>query len=56
MLSGAMSEDMELKLLKAGVWGNCGYEIRPELLKQVVMAVNNGQMWMRRMLVEECLH
>jgi len=56
ILSGVMSEDLELNLLKAGVWGNCGYEIRSELLKQVVMAVNNGQMWRRRMLVEECMH
>jgi DNA-binding NarL/FixJ family response regulator len=50
VLGGTISEDMELKLVRAGVWGNCGHEISSELLKQVVMAVQKGQMWIRRML------
>jgi two-component system NarL family response regulator len=50
ILSCAMSEDMEFKLMKAGVWGSCRHEISSELLKQVVIAVQQGQMWIRRML------
>jgi DNA-binding NarL/FixJ family response regulator len=50
ILSCSMSEDMEFKLMKAGVWGSCPHEISTELLKQVVIALQQGQMWIRRML------
>ncbi len=50
ILSGAISEDMEWELLKAGVRGCCRYEISSDLLKQVVMAVQQGELWIRRTL------
>jgi DNA-binding NarL/FixJ family response regulator len=50
ILGGAISEDMELNLVRAGVWGSCPHEISSELLKQVVIALQQGQMWIRRML------
>jgi DNA-binding NarL/FixJ family response regulator len=50
ILSGTISEDMEWELLKAGVRGCCRHEISSELLKQVVMAVQQGDLWIRRTL------
>jgi DNA-binding NarL/FixJ family response regulator len=50
VLGDAMSEDMESKLMRAGAWGSCPLEISSELLKQVVIALQQGQMWVRRML------
>jgi DNA-binding NarL/FixJ family response regulator len=47
-LSGIISEDMEWELLKAGVRGCCQHEISPDLLKQVVMSVLQGELWLRR--------
>jgi len=48
VLSGAISEDMEWNLLKAGVRGCCRNDVKPDLLNQVVMAVNRGELWIRR--------
>ena len=50
VLSGAISEDMEWNLLKAGVRGCCRNDTTPDLLKQVVMAVSQGELWIRRSL------
>ena len=50
VLSGAISEDMEWNLLKAGVRGCCRSDVKPDLLNQVVMAVNRGELWIRRSL------
>ncbi len=50
ILSGAISEVMEWELLKAGIRGRCSYDIGSELLKQVVMAVQQGELWIRRTL------
>lgn len=50
ILSGAIPEDMEWELLKAGVRGCCRYEISSDVLKQVVMAVLHGELWIRRSL------
>jgi DNA-binding NarL/FixJ family response regulator len=47
ILSGAISEDFELELFKAGVRGCCRHEISSDLLKQVVMAVQQGELWIR---------
>ena len=56
VLSGAISEDMEWNLLKAGVRGCCRNDIiKPELLKQVVMAVKQGELWVRRSLASRLI-
>jgi len=41
---------MEWELLHAGVRGFCQHDISPELLKQVVTAVQRGELWVRRKL------
>ena len=48
ILSGTISEDIEWELLKAGVRGCCRHEISADMLKQVVMAVQQGELWIRR--------
>lgn len=48
IISDSISEDMEWELLKAGVRGCCRYEISPDLLKQVVIAVQQGESWIPR--------
>jgi two-component system NarL family response regulator len=50
ILSGAISEDMEWELLKAGIRGCCPNDAKPEFLKQVVEAVQDGELWIRRTL------
>jgi DNA-binding NarL/FixJ family response regulator len=50
ILSGDLTEDMEWELLKAGVRGCCRNDIKPAFLKQVVMAVRQGELWIRRSL------
>jgi DNA-binding NarL/FixJ family response regulator len=50
VMNDGLSEDMEWELLKAGVRGCCRKDEKPEGLMQVVMAVHDGQMWMRRTL------
>lgn len=50
VLSGAISEDVEWDLLKAGVRGCCQNDIKPQFIKQVVVAVHQGELWMRRTL------
>jgi DNA-binding NarL/FixJ family response regulator len=50
ILSDTLSEDMEWELLKAGTRGYCRPEISSELLKHVVMAVQQGELWVRRTL------
>jgi len=55
ILSGEISEDMEWALVKAGVRGCCQYEISSELLRQVVMAVQEGELWVRRAVTSRLL-
>jgi len=50
VLSGAISEDVEWNLFKAGARGCCRNDIEPDLLYQVVMAVSQGELWIRRSL------
>ena len=45
-----ISEEMEWQLLKAGVRGCCRNDVDPKFLKQVVMAVHDGELWIRRTL------
>lgn len=50
ILSGVISEDLEWELLKAGIRGCCPNDAKPEFLKQVVVAVQDGELWIRRTL------
>ncbi len=49
-LSGAISDEMELALFKAGVRGCCRSDIDPQLLKRIVVAIQHGELWIRRTL------
>jgi two-component system NarL family response regulator len=46
---------MEVELFKAGVRGYCRIDIDPELLKRVVVAVQLGELWIRRSLMARLL-
>jgi DNA-binding NarL/FixJ family response regulator len=48
ILSDSISEDLEWKMFKLGVRGCGQYSIKPELLKQIVIAVQQGELWIRR--------
>ena len=50
ILSGDISEDLEWELFMAGVRGYCKNSIRPKFLKKAVIAVQQGELWMRRSL------
>lgn len=50
VLAGAISEDLEWALLKAGVRGCCPNDMKPQDLKPVVLAVQRGELWIRRRL------
>lgn len=50
ILSGALSDEAEWGLFKAGVRGCCPRNIEPKQLKSVVMAVQQGELWIRRTL------
>jgi DNA-binding NarL/FixJ family response regulator len=50
IIGNAISEIMEWELLKAGVRGCCRSDSNSKLLKQVVEAVQNGELWIRRTL------
>jgi DNA-binding NarL/FixJ family response regulator len=50
ILSDDISEDLEWALLMTGVRGYCRNNIRPGFLRQAVIAVQKGELWMRRSL------
>ncbi len=50
VIGDAISEEMEWELLKAGVRGCCRKDVEPAFLRQVVGAIQNGELWMRRTL------
>lgn len=50
VLSGGISENVEWDLLKIGVRGCCPSDIKPQFIKQVVMSVQKGELWIRRTL------
>jgi two-component system NarL family response regulator len=50
VIGSDISEESEWQLLKAGVRGCCRSDAEPKLLKQVVMAVHMGELWIRRTL------
>lgn len=50
VLAGEISEDFEWALLKAGVRGCCPSDLKPDEIKQVVLSVQQGELWIRRRL------
>lgn len=50
VIGGDICEDMEWELLKAGVRGCCRSDSGPNFLRQVVEAVQLGELWIRRTL------
>lgn len=50
IIVGNISEDLEWEFLKAGIRGCCQSDTEPKLLKQVVLAVQGGELWIRRSL------
>jgi len=50
IMTGVISENVEWDLVKAGVRGCCQNDIPQKFLKQAVMAVQQGELWIRRSL------
>jgi two-component system NarL family response regulator len=55
VLTGVVSDEMELALFKAGAQGCCRSDIDPQLLKRVVVAVQQGELWIRRSITPRLL-
>jgi DNA-binding NarL/FixJ family response regulator len=55
VLSGEISDDGELALFRIGVRGCCCSDIDPQLLKSVVVAIKQGELWIRRTLTPRLL-
>jgi DNA-binding NarL/FixJ family response regulator len=50
ILSGTLSDEIEWSLFRTGVRGCCRMDIEPEQLQNVVQAVQQGELWIRRTL------
>jgi DNA-binding NarL/FixJ family response regulator len=55
VFSTALSDDAELALFLSGVRGCCQRDIDPQLLKRVVVVVQEGELWIRRSLTYRLL-
>ena len=51
IMSGDISEEVEWALLRAGIRGCCRCDAEPKILRQVVKAVKEGELWIRRALI-----
>jgi two-component system NarL family response regulator len=49
-LGGALSDEMELDLFKIGVRGYCRSDVDSQQLKRIAVAVQRGELWIRRSL------
>ena len=56
VLTGVVSDETELALFKAGVQGCCGSDVDPQLLKRIVVAVQQGELWIRRSITPRLLN
>lgn len=54
-LSSETSDDKELALFRIGVRGCCRSDIDPQLLKSVVVAIQQGELWIRRTITPRLL-
>jgi two-component system NarL family response regulator len=50
ILGGPFSDETEWSLFRTGVRGCCRRETEPEQLKSVVIAIQQGELWIRRSL------
>ena len=50
ILSRALSDETEWELFKAGVRGCCKNDIEPKQLEGVIVAIQQGELWIRRTL------
>jgi two-component system NarL family response regulator len=48
VLSAVASDELEIALFKLGVRGCARRDIDPQLLKRIVLAIEQGEMWIRR--------
>ena len=55
VLSGPISDAIEIALFKMGVRGCCRIDTDPQLLKRVVAAIQLGELWIRRSLMPRLL-
>jgi two-component system NarL family response regulator len=54
-LTGVVSDETELALFKAGVRGCCRSDVDPQLLKRIVVAIQQGELWIRRSITPRLL-
>ena len=54
-LSRTVSDEVELTLFRSGVRGCCRCDIDPPLLARVVVAIQQGELWIRRSLTPRLL-
>ncbi len=55
ILCHPITEQVELDLFKVGIRGCCPHDIDPQVLKRVVVAVQLGELWIRRSLMSRLL-
>jgi DNA-binding NarL/FixJ family response regulator len=55
IFSNTLSDETEWELFKAGVWGCCKKDIDTKQLKNIVRAVPQGELWIRRSLTNRLL-
>ena len=55
ILTGDISEEIEWELVKSGMRGCCSNDAEPKLLRQVVEAVKEGELWIRRSLTSRLI-
>lgn len=55
VLSSETSDDKELALFRIGVRGCCRSDIDPQLLKSLVVAIQQGELWIRRTITPRLL-
>jgi two-component system NarL family response regulator len=54
-MTGAVSDDFELSLFKSGVRGCCRTDINLDILRRVALAVDRGELWIRRSITPRLL-
>ena len=55
VLAEAASDELEIALFKLGVRGCARRDIDPQLLKRVVVAIEHGELWIRRAITPRLL-
>lgn len=55
VLAEAASDELEIALFKLGVRGCARRDIDPQLLKRVVVAIEHGELWIRRSITPRLL-